>query len=36
MMAKTFGDLDELTDDLPIAQLGVAMPAPSMSPGPPG
>ncbi|GAC53132.1 DUF1707 SHOCT-like domain-containing protein [Gordonia amicalis] len=34
MMAKTFGDLDELTDDLPIAQLGVAMPAPSMSPGP--
>ncbi|MDS1115794.1 DUF1707 domain-containing protein [Gordonia westfalica] len=34
VMAKTFGDLDALTDDLPIAQLGVAMPAASMSPGP--
>ncbi|AZZ83186.1 MULTISPECIES: DUF1707 SHOCT-like domain-containing protein [Gordonia] len=32
--AKTFGDLDELTDDLPVAQLGVAMPAATMSPGP--
>ncbi|MCH5641876.1 DUF1707 domain-containing protein [Gordonia sp. ABSL49_1] len=26
VMAKTFGDLDELTDDLPVAQLGVALP----------
>ena len=27
LMAKTFGDLDELTDDLPVAQLGVVMPS---------
>ncbi|GAB88436.1 DUF1707 SHOCT-like domain-containing protein [Gordonia rhizosphera] len=26
MVAKTFGDLDELTDDLPVGQLGVPMP----------
>ena len=24
--AKTFGDLDALTDDLPVGQLGVPMP----------
>ncbi|MCR5978504.1 DUF1707 domain-containing protein [Gordonia jinghuaiqii] len=34
LSAKTFGDLDELTDDLPVAQLGVPMPAASLSPGP--
>ncbi|AFR47935.1 DUF1707 domain-containing protein [Gordonia sp. KTR9] len=34
VLAKTFGDLDLLTDDLPVAQLGVAMPAASLSPGP--
>ncbi|MBN0974302.1 MULTISPECIES: DUF1707 domain-containing protein [Gordonia] len=34
VLAKTFGDLDALTDDLPVAQLGVAMPAASLSPGP--
>ena len=27
VMAKTFGDLDALTDDLPVTQLGVALPA---------
>ncbi|GAA1481458.1 DUF1707 domain-containing protein [Gordonia sinesedis] len=26
VMAKTFGDLDELTDDLPVTQLGVPLP----------
>ena len=26
VMAKTFGDLDDLTDDLPVAQLGVPIP----------
>ncbi|MFW0795666.1 DUF1707 domain-containing protein [Gordonia sp. CPCC 205515] len=26
VMAKTFGDLDELTDDLPVGQLGVPIP----------
>ena len=26
--AKTFGDLDALTDDLPVAQLGVPLPQP--------
>ncbi|MCD2146372.1 DUF1707 SHOCT-like domain-containing protein [Gordonia paraffinivorans] len=34
VVAKTFADLDALTDDLPIAQLGVAIPAPSLAPGP--
>lgn len=28
VMAKTFGDLDELTDDLPVTSLGVALPTP--------
>ncbi|MGC4935618.1 DUF1707 SHOCT-like domain-containing protein [Gordonia sp. DT30] len=28
VMAKTFGELDALTDDLPVTQLGVALPAP--------
>lgn len=26
LVAKTFGDLDELTDDLPVGQLGVPIP----------
>ncbi|HCS56805.1 MAG TPA: hypothetical protein DIW80_05730 [Gordonia polyisoprenivorans] len=28
VMAKTFGELDALTDDLPVTQLGVALPEP--------
>ncbi len=28
LMAKTFGELDALTDDLPVTQLGVALPEP--------
>lgn len=28
LMAKTFGDLDVLTDDLPVTQLGVSLPPP--------
>ncbi|NDK88693.1 DUF1707 domain-containing protein [Gordonia desulfuricans] len=28
VLAKTFGDLDTLTDDLPVTQLGVALPQP--------
>ncbi|GAC70410.1 hypothetical protein GS4_34_00960 [Gordonia soli NBRC 108243] len=27
VVAKTFGELDDLTDDLPVAQLGVGAPA---------
>lgn len=40
LIAKTFGDLDSLTDDLPVTQLGVSLPAaqpdyraPRVSPG---